>query len=920
MAQNRLAPTGIGLEHLPLNPMARAFQGASIAAMRFAADIASTGGVMTKANKEGIANLPPVETLFAVRWNKRLVDSLRYMQDQWDAYRKKVAGAADIDPHDVSIEGRPDWKRIGKQVGTALKDRITPGEAPLSYAQFKSRVAEALNKGDADEVSDAASAYVNAAAHDQRANIYDHAKQRAQETGVFEEVHEKAMYKAQSELRAVEKEADEVARKSRIEGWPADRTRAAEEALIARTEDAKFKFNQMKKQLDALRDHGPLLNGTAPSYRPRLWDSGALIEREKEFFDTVVPWFQSKAPAARSTSPRRCASPRRSTRRSATRTRSTSAATSSDLFNSVAGPGSAYARSFTIPDELVRKFLVNDAETLARYHVQQMGKAIEFKERFGNLDGAEQIAEIEQDYRRQIIEANKGATEATPEAIRLTAQMKTAIADAQALRDKYYGTYGASPDPHSWDARTIRVAKQFNNLTLLGLSGISALADLIRPLMTEGLDAFYGHGLRSLISESRATILRMNKQELELEGNGMELQLNVRANAMSDTGDVFGSRSRFEHGMHQANAWMFVANGLNAVNQIDKEWAHLSIGGRVNNILMGLVGEAQVVPALAHLSDVELKDAISRAEARIAKLPPGSAEAQALRTDILAHQQQLDAIEQGTAGATRISELDRGRFAAAGIDDKMARRIGLQLKIHGKDFGNITMANTTAWSDDYARDVYRSAMNQMVNRTVPTPGIGDTPNWLSTPWGGLIGQYKAFGMGALVRGAYSGLQEGGNRFWYGAAAAVGFGILLNEVRSQLAYGKSTFDKPAPAIIVDGIDRSGVLGWFNDINKAVETLSGHRVGLKPMLGAQNPTTPTLPQVAGTLGGPTAGQAGRVVSVANDLISGHPTAQTMNNWRSVTPGNTLPYARPAFDAAFGSSNYPARRPQQAVRSPP
>jgi hypothetical protein len=442
------------------------------------------------------------------------------------------------------------------------------------------------------------------------------------------------------------------------------------------------------------------------------------------------------------------------------------------------------------------------------------------------------------------------------------------------------------------------------------MSGISALGDLMRPVMTEGIDAVYGYGIRSLMSESRALIMKMNKQELELEGNGMELQMNVRAMAAADTGDVFGSRGRFEHGLNQANAWNFVANGLNGVNQIDKEWAHLSVGGRVNDLLKSTVTGSEVVPHLAHLSSEELRDAVANMEGQLRAMQGKSPElAQDLRSEILAHEQQIRAIEQGTTAGKPLPELDRGRFAAAGIGEDEARRIGLQLKIYGRDFGNITVANTTKWQDDYARDVYRAAMNQFVNRTVPTPGIGDRPNWASTEWGGLISQYKSFGMGSLIRGGISGLQEGGNRFWYGAGAAVGFAILLNEVRSQLFYGKSTFDKPAPAVIVDGIDRSGILGWFSDVNRAVETLSGHRLGVKPMLGAEQPTTPSLPQIAGTLGGPTAGQAGRVVSIANDYLSGHPTAQTMRNWRALTPGGTNPVLDPVFDRVMPGT-YPKR----------
>jgi hypothetical protein len=398
----------------------------------------------------------------------------------------------------------------------------------------------------------------------------------------------------------------------------------------------------------------------------------------------------------------------------------------------------------------------------------------------------------------------------------------------------------------------------------------------------------------------------MNKAELELEGNGMELQLNVRAMAAADTGDMFGSRGRFENGMNKANAWMFVANGLNGVNQIDKEWARLSIGGRVNRVLLDFLGD---VDAAALGAGEDARSII----ARMTRLDEGG---RGLRQAAEPPLPGVISEEHDFANGVRLSQRDIGRFAAAGIDLEMARRIAIQLKIHKIEFGSgehaMVMPNTGAWDDEVARTAYRSAMNQMVNRTVPTPGIGDRPNWISTEWGGLIGQYKSFAMGSLVRGAYSGLQEGGNQFWYGAAAAVGFAVLLNEVRSQLFYDKSTFDKPAPAVLIDGIDRSGVLGWFSDVNRAVETLTGHRVGAKPMMGAANPVDPSFQQIAGTLGGPTAGQGARVLSIANDYLRGHPTAQTTRNWRAITPGGNLPYTDPLMDAIYGTGDVRKRAP--------
>ena len=145
------------------------------------------------------------------------------------------------------------------------------------------------------------------------------------------------------------------------------------------------------------------------------------------------------------------------------------------LFKSVASPSSAIARSLTIPDKLIEKYLINNSEVLLRYHGRQMGTAIEMKQRFGNLDLAEQIAEVQQEYRGLIRRAEAGE-KGLPPVDDLTKMMNGAIADMQVLRNQLYGTHGASVDPHNWSSRTIRMAKQFANITLFGVSGVDSLA------------------------------------------------------------------------------------------------------------------------------------------------------------------------------------------------------------------------------------------------------------------------------------------------------------------------------------------------------------------------------------------------------------------------------------------------------------
>ena len=404
------------------------------------------------------------------------------------------------------------------------------------------------------------------------------------------------------------------------------------------------------------------------------------------------------------------------------------------------------------------------------------------------------------------------------------------------------------------------MAKQFTNLTVLGMSGVTALGDLVRPLMTEGLQAVNDYGFRSLAAESRGLILKMSRKELELAGDAMELIANTRALSMSDTGDMFRSRSTFERGLAKTNSWFFVANGLNAVNQLDKEWAGLIIQGNMNRTLKNLTG----------------------------------------------------------ANPERVPEWMKVRLAANGIDEPMAVRIADQMRRGGQNnFGKLLLADTLKWTDEEAVKVYRTALHQMVNRTVPTPTLADTPNWFSSELGGLMMQYKAFSFGALNRTLLSGMQEESRQFWYGATAMVGFGLILNEMRSRLFYDRSTFDKPMTATLMDAVDRSSILGWFSDANRATEILTGHRAGIRPLIGAEKPRNDPSDRVIGTALGPAAGQGVNALSVLGDFLSLNPTVKTMADARKMIPGQNIPYLDPVFDHLVSDGSWYPKKPPKMTK---
>jgi hypothetical protein len=132
-------------------------------------------------------------------------------------------------------------------------------------------------------------------------------------------------------------------------------------------------------------------------------------------------------------------------------------------------------------------------------------------------------------------------------------------------------------------------------------------------------------------------------------------------------------------------------------------------------------------------------------------------------------------------------------------------------------------------------------------------------------------------------------------------------MVLNEIRSRLFYDRSSFDRPMTAVIADAVDRSSILGWFADANHALEVLTGHRAGLRPAIGAEPSRPFSFVDAAGTVGGPAIGQGVRAVRLASDIMSGHPTARTFNDWRKLTPGGGLPYLDPVFDRAISDGNF-------------
>ena len=778
-----LAETGIALEKLKWNPVTRLTQSASLASRKVASSLVDFGGVIQKkvqgGKVTGVAQEQSAETNFRTIYLSSLLDAIRVSDTAYLAYRGITAKAGDIG-------------RSVQMLGQKSKDFIQRNDS-LTEFDFRTRVAKAMRNGDADEITDSATPYVNQAAVGYRKHL-DMIKKNAEDTKLFEL---------------------DLAKK--IRGL---------EAKIAEGKASPEELVQAKNLLRKIRSEGVLTN-TALGYVPRV-PRIDKIEKNAELFKRIVSnWAINHFP-------------------NMTRSRANEYADniilnytkSKPFYNLDEGTSQidwitqasgTKARTFEIPDKLIEDFLENDIEVLIRHHTKTMGTDIELTRKFGDVSMSKVLDEVTQEYEGLIRQATSVA-----EKQKLKKALADDLRDIRGLRDRVRGTFGASKDPHNMASRFVRQMKSFNVLVGMGGAAISSIPDVIRPIMTEGFKNVFEHGYRHMFKSQRSTIKKMLTKEARQAGIAVDAALGLRASAFSDVGDLFGSRYAMERALNTSTGIFFLINGLNYWNQAMKEFASNIITLRMTEAIM--------------------KD------------------------------------------FQRLNAKDRQKLLANGIDGNEAFRMQQLIRQHGQRVDGEWVPNTALWEDQLLARKFRNALNQSVERTIITPGAGDRALWTSTEMGSLITQFKGYGQGATVRLLTSGLQEKDAAFWQGAILLVGMASLVNEFKKK-QYGIDK-EQSYSELLADAIDRSGVLGFFTDINNSIEKLSDYKLGLRPMMGKKESYLPFGAKM-GAIFGPAASNTITAGGVATDILTGEADDSTLRSLRFITPTGNLPYLDPIWD---------------------
>jgi hypothetical protein len=493
------------------------------------------------------------------------------------------------------------------------------------------------------------------------------------------------------------------------------------------------------------------------------------------------------------------------------------------------------------------EFIVTDMFYLMKSYYRQVAPDILLAQKYGDANGlgwrttagqagyADGLKQIEFEYAKRI-QAAKSETMKS----KIKAERNKVLMDIQDSIELIRGTYGVPKDPTRWWSRGMRMSKHWNALSML-TGFFSALPDPARIVMVNGIKRTFQKEVEMFSQGLKGRIFHLGKKEAEATAEALDMTTGHRAMLFSDIGDMFALGSKLETGMGRASMFNFMY--VNMMSRWTEYWK--SVGGTI-------------------IGSRILEDSIAWSK-----------------------------------NAKGLKDKWKSALANSGIDEAMAARIATQFEKHGERLKHNLIANTDAWDDAVAVQHYRAAMNKEINRTIVTPGLGDTPLWMSTELGSTIAQFKKFVMAATQKMLMRGMQERDMDFLFGSLMLIGSGMMIDGIYTEFRFGKDWGKKSLTDKLLSAFDRSGLGGIYVDVNRAIESLSDNRIGIRPMLGEQKPYSNSIKSKLGNVLGPSAGQIANIFDIIYDVGSGGYNHYTARNVRRLIPFQNIFYLDWLFD---------------------
>ena len=503
-----------------------------------------------------------------------------------------------------------------------------------------------------------------------------------------------------------------------------------------------------------------------------------------------------------------------------------------------ASRGPMKERTFNVPDELIKDFLVSDIREVGDRYARTMAGEVSLAKRFGRADMRDQIAQIRDSYKKlgETVNAAKTVEEALglidksgdvgssfrawmagtlkmdpDKSIKgklddffkgdldkakerilefLQDDLKGAIEDVEALRDLIRGTYKTAENA-SGVGTFVRRMNAYNYIRLSGGFLISSLNDFFHAALGNGMSEFVSGGLRPLLTNLKA--VKLSAEEAKLAGLIAERALHHKMYSLAELGDPFARGTAFDR---------FLANG----SRLATKFNGMALFQDVNETIASLMTQNRLFKGVLNGKDEKW-----------------------------------------------LSQL--------GLDATLRNRIADQFRVHGEVMDGAHIAHTQNWTDQQAVMAFRNAIQKYTTTLVVKPGLGDVPLFARTPLGKALLQFRSFSLSAHQRTMLRSMQEGPQQFLSGIVGTAAIGGLVAYL-AAVRGGQERLDKwlkqaENPGFFLgEALDRAGMMPLLFEMANATEKASlntGHVFNpIKTPLQAAFPGAPQGGESGRTMG--------------------------------------------------------------------
>jgi len=449
--------------------------------------------------------------------------------------------------------------------------------------------------------------------------------------------------------------------------------------------------------------------------------------------------------------------------------------------------GPLKARTLNIPSHIIDDFLENDVEKVLGHYVRDINAPLHFKETFDpaaegsvrvgkepQMTGSQAFTDRMADVERMYDDLAEAefAKGNDKKARSIRKEWKNVKRDMEAMHESLFNRYQLPDNPDGFWHKARQRLKEFNVMTMLGMVTVSSVPDIGNYIARRGLGTF-ARDMSRLATNMKAIKLSMQmNKKLGMAADLMNSGRLEKLYMLDDYQAPIG-KSKVGQGWQNTRQVFTKATGMPYWNNF---WKSMTATSYIDDIAADSLKAAR-----GELSD--------------------------------------HAIES---------------YARGGISLKDLQSISRSLNKERDMLDGVWVPQVDEWADQALADRFKAAVRKEVDMTVVTPGKGDLPLMSKGEVGKLVFQFKSFAMAANNRILIAGLDDFTASRVAGTMAMITLGYTSYTARETLKGNEVKTDYDT--FIREGIDRSGLLAYWGDLNGMLSKGTAGEADIFRLLGA------------------------------------------------------------------------------------